>query len=364
MRVKRISPHDNSANPRPARVHFDLSRNELHLDPLPEVREILASNAATLCRYPQDHPVAQLTGRIGSLHGVPRDQVVIGSGSVGVLDALLHLDPQRGSTVFGIPTFDEYAVLVARSGGVAVGATSEPPGFQSLDSILSSVDASTRHVIIAAPHNPSGETVSLAELIQFRQALPETVLLIVDQAYAEFDETLPVDAVRRIVTELDGMAVLRSFSKAYGLAGLRIGYGIFSSAALAARVRHAVPTYSVNSMSIIAAAESLRHQRQLAERVARVVESRKRLEAFLLRHDLCSGIVSQGNFVWLPTEDSHALFLHALNEGILVREYPGAGVRVTVQSEASVDAVIGSLSTFPAESQRSARDEVFHNFDA
>lgn len=345
MRVKRSTVHGETGNPQHPRVEFDLSRNELHLDPLPEVRKILESSADHLSRYPQDYRVAQLMGQIGAVHAVPRDQVAIGPGSVGVLDAILHLDP-RGSTVFGTPTFDEYAVLVSRAGGHPVGAVSNPPGYQCLDSILSHVDDSTRQVIIAAPHNPSGATVSVEELVQFRRALPERVLLIVDQAYAEFDETMHLDAVRYLVTELDAVAVLRSFSKAYGLAGLRIGYGIFSSTALAARVRSAVPTYAVNSMSIIAAAESLRHQHQLRGRVAQVIESRKRLEDFLIRHHLFSGVVSQGNFVWLPTADSQDLFLHALTDGILLREYPGLGVRITVQSESSVDAVIDSLTTF------------------
>lgn len=345
MRVKRSIVHGNTGNPRHPLVEFDLSRNELHLDPLPEVRKILESSVDSLSRYPQDYRVAQLMGQVGAVHAVPREQVVIGAGSVGVLDALLHADP-KGSTVFGTPTFDEYAVLVSRAGGLPVGAVSDPPGAQCLDSILSYVDSSTRQVIIAAPHNPSGATVSVDDLMQFRQALPDHVLLVVDQAYAEFDETTHLDGVRHMVTEVDGVAVLRSFSKAYGLAGLRIGYGIFSSAALAARVRSAVPTYSVNSISIIAAAESLRHQHQLRARVSQVVENRKRLEDFLIRHGLFSGVVSQGNFVWLPTADSQQLFLHALADGILLREYPGLGVRITVQSEASVDAVIRSLTTF------------------
>jgi histidinol-phosphate aminotransferase len=288
-------------------------------------------------------------GQIGALHAVPREHVVVGPGSIGVLDAVLHAHFQtKGSTVFGTPTFDEYSALVSRAGGISVEAASDPPGKQVLNIILSRVDASTRQVIIAAPHNPSGAAVSMDELVRFRLALPKTVLLVVDQAYAEFDETMPPDAVRRIVTEIEDVVVLRSFSKAYGLAGLRIGYGVFSSAALAARVRSAVPMFSVNSLALTAAEESLRHQQQLQERVSRVVENRKRLEAFLRQHDLFSGIVSQGNFVWLPTQDSKTLFQHALTDGILLREYPGLGVRITVQSDASVDAVLESLTKFSA----------------
>ncbi|QLL08077.1 pyridoxal phosphate-dependent aminotransferase [Mycobacterium vicinigordonae] len=326
------------------RVDFDLSRNELPFDPLPEVRRILESSADKISRYPEDQCVNQLTAQIGELLGVPRDRVVVGPGSVGVLDALLHAEP-KGATVFATPAFDEYAILIARAGGVPVATVSDPPGKQSLDSILARVDDSTRQVIIATPHNPSGAAVGLNELLDFRRALPKPVLLVVDQAYAEFDETLPGDAVLRLVTEMDSAVVLRSFSKAYGLAGLRIGYGVFSSAVLAARVRAAVPTYSVNSLGITAAAESLRHQRQLRERVAQVIVNRKRLEEFLLHHGLFSGVVSQGNFVWVPTTDSHTVSMQARADGILVREYPGLGVRITVQSDASVDAVIHSLTT-------------------
>lgn len=342
MRAKRISMHDHARNP--LRIRFDLSRNELAFDPLPEVREILSSSAATLCHYPHNHHVAELTAEISALHGVSRDRVVIGPGSVGVLDAVLHAAPVRGSTVFGLPAFDEYAVLVSRAGGVPAGVASDPPGNQSLQGILSRADASTRQVIVGAPHSPTGATVSVTDLTALRDALPETVLLVVDQAYAEFDETLPDDAVRRLVSGPDDVVVLRSFSKAYGLAGLRIGYGVFSSAALAARARNAVPTYSVNSIGITAAAESLRHQHQLQRRVAGVIEDRNRLEEFLIRHNLHCGTRSQGNFVWVPAPDAHALFQRALSDGILVREYPGLGVRITVQSGASVDAVIHCLT--------------------
>lgn len=354
MRTHRIVLHDSGT--RPSRPEFDLSRNELHLDPLPEVRKILESSADTLSRYPQDHRVAALTERIAALHGVPLDRVVVGPGSIGVLDALLHADGgPAGSTVFATPTFDEYAVLVARAGGVPVGVAGDPVGKQSLDGIRARVDSSTRYVIVAAPHNPSGATVSLAELRHLRLALPDTAVLVVDGAYAEFDETARPDAVRRMVSGPRPVVVLRSFSKAHGLAGLRIGYGVFSCAALAARVRSAVPMFAVNSIALTAAAESLRHQQRLRERVSRVIENRNRLEAALLRYGLYSGIASQGNFVWLPTRDSRRLFAHALGDGILVREYPGWGVRITVGSDESVNAVRKSLATFVAGTRGRAR---------
>jgi histidinol-phosphate aminotransferase len=333
---------------------LDLSRNELDFDVLAQVRDTFEASAAGLSRYPFAHHVAQLIGRIAALHGVFADRVVIGAGSLGVLDAILHAGcPTTRSTVFSCPTFSEYAVLVARSGGVPVAAPAEPAGAQSLDGILSRVDDSTRQVIIAAPHSPTGAAVSPDDLLRFRGVLPKNVLLVIDQAYAEFDESMPADAVRRLTHGPDGVAVLRSFSKAYGLAGLRIGYGVFSSAALAARVRSAVPTYSVNSVALAAAAESLGHEQQLRDRVSVVVENRKRLEDFLSQHGLWSGIESQGNFVWLPTQKSHSLFRHSLSDGILLREFPGLGVRVTVQSRTTVDAVMKSLTAFLARDRSS-----------
>ncbi|CAM2819030.1 hypothetical protein BST27_12585 [Mycobacterium intermedium] len=349
MRLKPTSlsgdgPNCGTGEPR---VKYDLSRNELHLDPLPEVRQVIDSSAAFINRYPHAHLAARLAAQVAALHGIPRKQVVLGAGSLGVLDALLHVNAQTaGTTVFGTPTFDEYAVLVSRAGGIPVAVPSDPPGSQVLDDILARVDRSTQHVIIAAPHNPSGAAVTLDEIVRFREALPKAVLLVVDQAYAEFDETMPADALRHLVTELDGVVVLRSFSKAYGLAGLRIGYGVCSSADLAARVSSAVPMYSVNSLALAAATVSLRCPQELRDRVSRVVENRRRLEACLFRHGLSSGIVSQANFVWLPTEDGHTLFQHALADGILLREYPGLGVRITVGSDESVDALMGSLAAF------------------
>jgi histidinol-phosphate aminotransferase len=326
---------------------FDLSRNELHLGPLPEVQRVLESTAAGFNRYPTDDQIARLVEQISALHEVPPAHVVVGAGSVGVLDALLHTRPQTdASTIFGTPTFDEYSALVSRAGGIGVAVPSDPPGTQALDAILSRVDGSTRQVIVAAPHNPTGTGVSIDELVRFRRALPKTALFIVDQAYAEFDTSTPADCLRRIVTELDDVVVLRSFSKAYGLAGLRIGYAVFSDAALAARTRAVIPTFSVSSIALCAATESLRQQRQLRQRVSDVIENRQRLESFLVRHDLFSGAASQGNFVWLPAEDPNALFRHALGDGILLREYPGLGVRITIQSDASVHAVLASLATF------------------
>lgn len=349
MRLKRRAVQYLHSSSLPSPVEFDLSRNELHLGPLPEVQKILESSTAVLNRYPTEDRVARLAAQVGALHAVPQAHIVVGAGSVGVLDALLHARPQtNASTVFGTPTFDEYSALVTRAGGNCVAVPSDPPGTQALDAILSRVDASTRQVILAAPHNPTGSTVSVDELTRFRRALPKSVLLVLDQAYAEFDTTTTSDALYQIVTDLNGMVVLRSFSKAYGLAGLRIGYGVFSSAALAAQVRTAVPTYSVNAVAVAAAGESLRHQRQLRERVTGVVESRRRLEAFLVRHDLFCGTESQGNFVWLATRASNSLFRHLRSDGIAAREYPGLGVRITIQSEISVDAVLAALTTFLA----------------
>jgi len=324
---------------------LDLSRNESHRGPLPEVQAILESTCFN--RYPTDDQVARLVEQISMLHAVPQAHVVVGAGSVGVLDAVLHARPQTNtSTIFGTPTFDEYPALVSRSGGTCIAVPSDPRGTQALDAILTRVDGSTRQVIVGAPHNPTGAAVSIDELVRFRDALPKTALLIVDQAYAEFDTSIPADSLPRIVTELDDVVVLRSFSKAYGLAGLRIGYGVFSSAALAARTRAVIPTFSVSSIALCAATESLRQQDQLRQRVSEVIDNRQRLESYLVGHELFFGTASQGNFVWLPSEDSNALFQHALCDGILLREYPGLGVRITVQSDASVDAVLSSLATF------------------
>lgn len=363
MTVNPIPRHEDTSNHGGgATVKFDLSRNELHLDPLPQVRDIVGRGAATLNRYPHHQHTAHLIARIAALQEVPRDKVVVGAGIVGVLDGLLHADATtKGSTVFAAPAFDEYAPLVARAGGTPVAVDSDPPGSQSLAAVLARVDASTRQVIIAAPHNPTGAAVSLAELVGFRAALPNRVVLVIDQAYAEFDEAMPSDSVRRLITGLDSVVVLRSFSKAYGLAGLRIGYGVCSSADLADRIRSAIPAYSVNSLALAAAAESLQYPHQLRDRVSDVARSRQRLEAFLIRHRMFSGIASQANFVWLPTTDSQQLFRHARADGILLREYPGLGVRITVQSNEPVDALMESLAAFPGPTRHRAATKAFRH---
>ncbi|WP_217185071.1 histidinol-phosphate transaminase [Streptomyces sp. AC495_CC817] len=324
---------------------FKLSSNENPFEPLPSVVAAL-QHTTPVNRYP-DATAARLRERLGLRYGVRPDEVHVAAGSVSILHQLILATASVGDEViYAWRSFEAYPSLplVAGATGVQVPLTAESR--HDLDAMADAVTERTRAIIVCTPNNPTGPIVTSAEFAAFVERVPADVLVVLDEAYAEF-VTAP-DAVdglaERIFERHPNVVVLRTFSKAYGLAGLRIGYAIGNEKVLDAARTTGIPL-SVTSAAENAAVASLDAEHELLERVAVIVERRTRLVDGL-RAQGWDVPDAQGNFVWLPTGDkTDAAAAVLVDNDLVVRPFSGDGIRISVGEEASVARVLEVAST-------------------
>jgi histidinol-phosphate aminotransferase len=309
-----------------------LSSNEGAFGPLPAAVAAFEAAAAELNRYPDGGGV-RLRAELAKRHGVALEQVVLGNGADELirLCAVTALDPgDRG--VLPWPAFPSYATSIACCGGEPVRVRLTGRAID-LDALL---DVRAKLVYVANPNNPTGAVLDAAELRRFLDALPGDVLCVIDEAYAEYAEVPPegIDLVRDGAPRL---AVLRTFSKVYGLAALRVGYAIASREVADAldRVR---PIFNVNQPAQEAALASL-HEREAVEgRIGHARRARRELADALVAAGL-DAEPSHANFVYADVPDGDGLGLadHLLRAGVMVRALNGFGapqaIRVTVGTD-------------------------------
>ena len=318
-----------------------LTSNELAFGPLPEAEAALAEMLPRANRYPDSH-VSRLRQVIAEANvGSGPQNILVGNGSSEVLMNVLQLPPSGGEVVFPWPSFSLYPMLCTVLGMTARQVPLTEESEIKPEALLSAVGPDTRAVILCNPNNPSGTYLSLDRVRELAEELPDEVLLILDEAYVEFVEDPDYENSHTLALERENVVVARTFSKAHGLAGLRVGYGIAHEkiADYAERVRFPV---SVNLAAQVAATASMLAQDKVRARAEFVIRERKRLqEAF--RQAGLAFIPSQGNFVMVEFESD--AFERC---GVLVREgealgYPGWS-RVTVGNTEENDRVIEALS--------------------
>lgn len=319
---------------------FKLSSNENPFEPLPSVLEALQATTP-INRYP-DATATRLRERLGERYGVGVDQVHVASGSVAILYQLVQAAASVGDEiVYAWRSFEAYPglVLVAGATGVPVPLTGD--GRHDLDAMADAVTDRTRAIIVCTPNNPTGPIITSDEFEAFVNRVPQDVLIILDEAYTEF-VTAP-DAIdgldERVFEKHPNVVVLRTFSKAYGLAGLRVGYAMGHAKVLDAARSTGIPL-SVTSAAEVAAIASLDAEAELLERVAAIVDRRTAL-AEGLRAQGWDVPDTQSNFVWLPTctrTDEIAEAFRAAD--IIVRPFSGDGIRISVGEEESIEKVI------------------------
>ncbi|ALJ18721.1 histidinol-phosphate transaminase [Microbacterium sp. No. 7] len=323
---------------------FKLSSNENPFDPLPSVIDALRRTTA-VNRYP-DASAARLRERLAARFAVSADAVQIGAGSVSLLVQLAQATSGPGDEiVFSWRSFEAYPWLVTLAGATAVQVPNLPDGGHDLAAMADAVTDRTRMIIVCSPNNPTGTIVTQEAFDAFVAAVPSDVLVVLDEAYVEFvTDPEAVHGERVITAGHDNVVVLRTFSKAYGLAGLRVGYGIGHPRVLDASRSTAIPL-SVTAAAEEAALTSLDVEDELLARVAVIAERRDRLAA-RLREAGWDVPVTQANFVWLPagerTDDVAAAFDAA---GLIVRPFSGDGVRITVGEEESLDRIVAAASS-------------------
>ncbi|HEY0215289.1 MAG TPA: histidinol-phosphate transaminase, partial [Cellulomonas sp.] len=318
---------------------FKLSSNENPNPPLPSVVAAIADGAVDVNRYP-DMYATELTEAVAGHLGVAPEQVVAGCGSVAVLGHILATFCDAGDEVV-LPwrSFEAYPIAVTLAGAVAVQVPVHADGRLDLPAMAAAVTDRTRVVLVCTPNNPTGPAVHAGELAELLAAVPRDVLVVLDEAYVEFVRDPQAADGLAVLAAHPNVVLLRTFSKAYGLAGLRVGFAV-ADARLAAGIRAASTPFGVSHLAQLAGVASLRAQDELMVRVDGIVRERVRLLDGL-RSQGWDVPDSQANFVWLGIGDDAARFAQTCTRaGVLVRPFVGDGVRISVGEPEATDVLL------------------------
>ncbi|MET7458926.1 histidinol-phosphate transaminase [Nonomuraea sp. NPDC005501] len=323
---------------------YKLSSNESPYDPLPSVVEAIAAGARQVHRYPDPAAVA-LTEAVAERYDVPTAHVALGAGSVTVAQQLFETVGEPGAeVVYAWRSFEAYPLLADLSGATSVRVPLAGED-HDLDAMAEAITERTRMVFVCNPNNPTGTAIRRAELAAFLDRVPGDVLVVLDEAYREYvrDEDVP-DGLT-LYRDRPNVCVLRTFSKAYGLAGLRVGY-LIGHEPVADAVRKTMVPFAVNHLAQVAAVASLRAEDELLERVDRVVEERTRVREALIAQGWTVP-PTEANFVWLRLGEHTLDFAAACAvEGVAVRPFEGEGARVSIGDPEANDAFLKAAAAF------------------
>ena len=323
-----------------------LASNECSYGPLPSVLEAVADGANLLNRYP-DHRGEALRVAISEKQGVGADQVTVGCGSVGLLQqAFMAYVDVGDEVVYPWRSFEVHPVFSAISEATPITVPLKDQAFD-LEAVEAAVTERTKLVILSTPNNPTGTVCSTDEINKLLDAVSDDVVVIIDEAYLEF---VTDESVRNPVTEIlpqhDNAVLFRTFSKAYGLANLRVGYALGHVDVIGAIDKVALP-FLVNGLAQAAVLASLDSgaEGELNDRVAEVIAERTRLSEALVNKGW-PVTPSQANFLWLPVgEAAGPLFQRLESKGIVTRPFENEGVRVTVGTPEENDRFLDEIGT-------------------
>ena len=322
-----------------------LSSNESPYGPLPSVVEVIAEAALAVNRYP-DNGAGALTAAIAERFAVPVGHVAVGCGSVGVLQQLMEAVGEPGAELlYAWRSFEAYPPLadLAALTSVRVPLRDET---HDLAAMAAAITPRTRLILVCNPNNPTGTVVRERELTDFLDQVPADCLVILDEAYREYirDDDVP-DGIN-LYRDRPNVAVLRTFSKAYGLAGLRIGF-LIGHEPVAEAIRKTMLPFTVNAIAQAAAVASLNAEDELLERVETIVKERDRVRE-ALRAEGWTVPATEANFVWLRLGDQTTAFAQSCDAAaISVRPYAGEGARITIGTPAANDAFLAAARAFP-----------------
>ena len=319
-----------------------LASNETVQGPLPGVRQAIAAATDSINRYPDNGHTElkeQLAEYLSAAGDIGTEQISVGCGSVSLCQQLIQITCTVGDEViFGWRSFEVYPLQVRVAGATPIQVPLREETFD-LDAMLAAITERTRLIFVCNPNNPTSTVVEPAALARFVKAVPSHILVVIDEAYVEYirDGLLP-DSLA-LARSHANVIVLRTFSKAYGLAGLRVGYAVGDSEVITALGKVYVP-FTVSTIAQAAAVASVHAAADLAARTDAVVAERRRVGAELAARGYRLPM-SQANFVWLPLGENTARFAAAAaHAGVLVRPYGSDGVRVTIGAPAENDAFL------------------------
>jgi histidinol-phosphate aminotransferase len=327
-----------------------LASNESPYPPHPEVVAAITEALTGLNRYP-DPTNAALRRRLSDRHGVPANRIAIGNGSCDILlaagDALLE---PGAELVYAWPSFSVYPHLAAASGARAIEVPVDAEHRHDLEAMRREITVATRLAIVCNPNNPTSTALPLDEIVAFIADVPRHVCVILDEAYCEFNILHDPDESIELIDRHPNLVLLRTFSKAYGLCGLRVGYGLCGSEEFRTAVDQVRQPFFCNAAAQAAALEALNHQDEVARRVERNLAERIGLEDGLRELGLAPA-ESQANFVWFDLGDGREeseVMQGLAQRGVLVRAGASLGregaLRVTVGTQAENERFLEALA--------------------
>ena len=318
-----------------------LASNEVPYGPLPGVPEAVAEAMRSVHRYP-DMGVVALRDALAERLGVAAERIVTGCGSVALAEILVKATCLPGDeVVYAWRSFEAYPIIAAGAGATSVRVPNTAAHGHDLTAMADAITDRTRLVFVCNPNNPTGTSVRRADLDRFLSAVPSDVLVVLDEAYRELVTDPDVPDGLATYGDRPNVVVLRTMSKAWGLAGLRMGY-LVAQPGVAAALRKVLTPFSTSLVAQVAAIAALQQEDEVRRRCALVVAERERV-AEALRKLAVDVPTSQANFVWLPLGDRAAAFGQACeSRGVIVRPFQPDGVRVTIGTPEENDAFLAA----------------------
>jgi histidinol-phosphate aminotransferase len=336
-----------------------LASNESPWAPHPAVVEAIQAQLGALNRYP-DPEKGLLRKRLAERFETNPGRVAVGNGSCEILLAAGEALLEPGAEiVYAWPSFSMYPHLAAASGARALTVPLDDEGRHDLEAMASEVTVATRLVLVCNPNNPTATALPIEEIDAFVGEIPRHVAVILDEAYVEFSTMQDPGESLPLLERHPNLVLLRTFSKVYGLCGLRVGYGLCGSESFRIAVDKVRQPFSVNALAQAAAVEALRHQDEVERRVERTALERLHLEDELERRGLWTGD-SQANFSWFSVgdRDEAAVLRELAQRGVIVRGGRDLGqegfIRVTYGTRAENDRFLGALDEALAAAPQAA----------
>lgn len=310
-----------------------LSSNEVAFTPLPAAVSAITEAATSANRYP-DMGAVELRGVLAEHLELAPEQITVGCGSSALCQQLVQATCADGDEViFPWRSFEAYPIFARVAGATAVPIPLLPETQEhDLDGMIDAITERTRLIFLCNPNNPSGTTFTEEQFEAFMQRVPADVVVGLDEAYFEFNRAEDSPVATEAVQRYPNVIGLRTFSKAYGLAGVRVGYAFGNPDLIGAMNKVAIP-FAVSSLAQAAAIASLDAADELLERTEEIVAERERVA------QIVGAAPSQANFVWLPDEDAAALAGKLAEHGVIIRAFP-EGARITVTNAAETDLLI------------------------
>jgi histidinol-phosphate aminotransferase len=344
-RMREVAPYPKAATYAHGGDLIKLASNETPWGPHAAVVDAIAAHGQSLNRYP-DPSSSVLRGRLAERYDLAPELIAVGNGSCDILLAAAQALLEPGAEiVFAWPSFSMYPHLAAMTGARACAVSLTDEGFHDLDAMAREITAATRIVIVCNPNNPTATALPLASIEEFAEQVPDHVALVIDEAYVEFNVLQDPDDSLSLLRRHSNVVLLRTFSKIYGLCGLRVGYALCSEPFHDAVDRIRQP-FSVNALAQAAAAEALLHQDEVARRVERTAIERVHIESELAARGL-STTQSQANFSWVAVEDEERVLSGLESRGVIVRSGDALGdyghLRVTYGTRTDNDRFLAAL---------------------